>query len=70
LLFPDQATVSHLKLRLVEGFRLVEVVPISRAVHVSVQVLLGLPGGSIPKLTVTLVATGHRVRIPVHLQFG
>ena len=41
-----------------EGLRLVEPVTVRSAVHVRVQVLLSLPGGAIPKLAVTLVATG------------
>jgi len=59
LLLSSQAPVSDLKLWLVERFRLVEIVPVRRAVHVSVEVLLCLPFGTIPKLTVTFVATSH-----------
>ena len=68
LLFSSEASIGHLKLWLVEGLLLVEIVPVSRAVHVSVEVLLCLPGGAVPELAVALVAAGHRVGTLVDLQ--
>ena len=68
MLFSSEASIGHLKLWLVEGLLLIEIVPVSRAVHVSVEVLLGLPGGAVPELAVALVAAGHRVGTLVDLQ--
>lgn len=70
LLFSSEASIGHLKLWLVEGLLLIEIVPVSRAVHVSVEVLLCLPGGAVPELAVALVAAGHRVGALVDLQLG
>ena len=70
LLFSPESTVGHLKLGLVERFLLVEVVSVGSAIHVWVEVLLSLPVGAIPELTVTLVAAGHGIGALVDLQLG
>ena len=59
LLLSFEASISDLKLGLVEWLVLIEIVPVSRSVHVSMEILLGFPGGTVPELTVTLVAAGH-----------
>lgn len=53
-----------------EGLGLVETVAVRCAVHVRVQVLFSLPGSSVPTLTVTFIATRHRVRSSAHFQLG
>lgn len=70
LLFPLEATVGDFELRLVERLSLVEVVSVGRPVHVSVKILLSLPGGAVPQLTVTFITAGNCVRPLVDLQLG
>lgn len=70
LLLSLKTAVGHLELRLVERLGLVEPVAVRRAHHVRVQVLLSFPGGAVPALTVTLVATSHRVGPSLNFKLG
>ena len=61
LLLSLKTSIGHLERWLMEGFLLIEIVPVGRAIHVSVEVFLGLPGRAVPELPVALVTAGHRV---------
>ncbi len=70
LLSSLQTTVCDLQLRLVEWLRLVKPVAVGCAVHVCVQILLGLPLSSIEELAVTCITTGHGVGAFGHQELG
>ena len=70
LLLSLQAPVGALQLRLVEGLRLVHRLAVRSPELVSVQILLSPPGGAIPFLAVTAVASRQRVRPLFDLQLG
>ena len=62
LLLAFQTSIGHHKLRLVEWFRLVEVVAVGGANLISVLVFLCPPCRAVPLLSIACIATGTGVR--------
>lgn len=59
MLFPSQTSIGDLKLRLMERLVLVEIVPVCSAEHVSVKILLRLPGAAVPFLAIASVTASQ-----------
>ena len=70
LLSSSHAAIAALKLLLMEGFGLVEIVAIGSPHLISPLILLSLPGSTIPALAIALVSTLQGVRSLVNLQFN
>lgn len=70
LLLPLETAIGHFESGLMEGLRLVQCVAIRSPELVSVQILLGLPGVTVPKLTVALITASQSVGALGDLELG